>query len=217
MMKNRLRLLLWLLVIASVSITILLLTNTFALFEDNANAVVNETIGKWVIKLSNNIISDGLSEELEIDNFVYSSNEHVASGYIAPGGNAYFDLVFDATLCDVAVKYDIEFKVDEIDYEDNISISVDELSEGSTIKTAENTYSGVISLDSIRNGQTITLRISLEWDDLEAYDEADTALGEVAGNALRVPINVHAVQYLGETIEPYVPPVDPEVEPEVEP
>jgi len=212
-MNKRIKILLWSLVIISVLTTAILLTNTFALFENNASGIVNETIGKWVIKLSNNIISNGLDEELDVNNFVYESNEHISSGYIAPGTSAYFDLVFDATECDVAVKYDIEFKVDEIDYEDNISISVNALDSSSTIRTDVNTYSGVVSLASIRNNQTVTIRVSLAWNDSIDYDESDTELGMIKNNALRVPINVHAVQYLGETITPYVPPVEPENEP----
>lgn len=213
-MKNRVRIFLWFLVAISLVTTFIILTGTYALFENSAEAVANESIGRWVIYLSNNLITNGLSEELNINNFNYSSNEHVNNGYIAPGGSAYFDLVFDATSCDVAVKYDIEFLTDQIDYSDNIGISVSEVGTNSTIKTAENTYSGVISLDSIQNHETVTLRITLNWTDDEDYDEDDTALGMIANNALRVPINVHAVQYLGETIVPYVPPsVEPE-EPE---
>lgn len=202
-MKNRIRIILWVLVIALAAITYILFKDTFALFEDNAYGIVNNDIGKWVIKLSNEVISSGLSEEVNVDNFVYESVETVKEGFIAPGTSAYFDLVFDATDCDVAVKYDIEFKVDEIDYEDNIRVSVQELNSGSTIKTAENTYSGIISLESIENKELVTLRINVEWDDIEDYNESDTELGIVADNKLRIPVNVHAVQYLGETIIPY--------------
>ncbi len=213
-MKNRVRIFLWFLVAVSLTMTCIILTGTYALFENNAEGVVNENIGKWVIYLSNNLITNGLEEELDIDSFVYNSNAHVNSGHIAPGGSAYFDLVFDATACDVAVKYDIEFLTDEIDYSDNIGISVAEVGSNATIKTAENTYSGVISLASINNHDTVTLRITLTWTDDEDYDEDDTALGTVENNALRVPINVHAVQYLGETIVPYVPPEEEPEEPE---
>ncbi len=207
MMKMRMsktKLYLWICAIALSITTFFVFKDTLALFEDNAYGIANNDIGRWVIKLSNQTITSGVSEEVQINNFVYETVSTVTPGNIAPGTSAYFDLVFDATDCDVAVKYDIEFKVDEIDYEDNISISVEALDSGSTIRTAENTYSGIISLSEIENDDVITIRVTLDWDDIAQYNESDTALGEVDGNHLVIPINVHAIQYLGETLVPYV-------------
>ncbi len=53
-------------------ITILVATNTYALFETNANADANFTVGKWVIKLNNRDIS--LDKILTLDNFVYTNS-----------------------------------------------------------------------------------------------------------------------------------------------
>ena len=192
--------------------TYLVFNNTFALFESNASGVVNSQIGRWIIKISDVTITNELSEDIEINSFVYASNPRVASGVIAPGTSAYFDLVFDATDCDVAVKYDIEFKVDEIEYDDNITIGVQALDANSTIRTDVNTYSGIISLASIRNGDTATIRVSLNWIEDGNHDESDSELGIVPNNHLVVPINVHAVQYLGETLVEYQEP-EPEPEP----
>ena len=205
MKKINVRLILWLLVFGFACLTLYMFSDTFALFENNSRGRADSDIGKWIIKISNELISDGEIEELVVDNFVYDSIEGVESGYIAPGGSAYFDLVFDATECDVAVKYDVSFNFDSINYSDNISINVNELGESQTIKTAENTYSGIIDLNSINSGQTVTLRVSITWDDLEEYNESDTILGTTENSKLAVPITVRAVQYLGETITPYVP------------
>ena len=205
-MKNRIRLILWICFIILAFSTFLIFGRTYALFENNATARAESDIGKWIIRLSNQLISDGLTEELVIDSFVYAPQQGVASGYIAPGGSAYFDLVFDATECDVAVKYDVSFNFDSIDYSENISIEVEELGDSQTITTAANTYSGVIDLDSINDEEVITLRVSITWEDLPAYDESDTELGTTEDSKLAVPITVRAVQYLGETIVPYVEP-----------
>lgn len=214
MIKNRLRLILWLVVIVFITITFLVFRNTYALFETNAHGIVNNAIGRWVIKLSNNIISSGVNEELNIDNFIYENNSTVETGYIAPGTSAYFDLVFDATLCDVAVKYDINFRIDEIDYSDNIRFRIEELNGGESIRTAENTYSGVISLEKIASHTLVTIRVNLDWVDDGEHDSEDTELGIVSGNQLSVPISVRAVQYLGEEIVEYQ---EPEPEPDPEP
>lgn len=212
------KIILYVIVIILLITTAYVFNDTYALFENDASGVVNSTIGRWIIKLSNQTITSGLEEEIVINNFVYSSSSSVASGVIAPGGHGYFDLIFDATDCDVAVKYDIEFRVDEITYEDNISINVQAIDSGATVRTDVNTYSGIISLASISNDDVATIRVNLNWDDDGNHDDTDTALGIVEGNHLEIPITVHAVQYLGETLTPYVEPTpEPEPEPTPEP
>lgn len=209
-MKKQVKLVLWVLVIVFLCFTFMMFADTLALFEDNASGYADMDVGKWIIKISDVTISDGETQNIVVDSFTYEENEHVESGYIAPGTSAYFDLVFDATECDVAVKYDIAFNFDDIDYSDNISIEVSG-TEGNNgvIQTAENTYSGVIDLESIEEGELVTLQVEITWENLQAYDESDTALGIVPDNKLRVPITVNAVQYLGETITPYTPPEEP--------
>ena len=210
-MKKQVKIVLWALVFVFLCFTFMMFADTLALFESNASGEADMDIGKWVIKVSDVSITDGESQSIVVDSFVYEENEHVESGYIAPGTSAYFDLIFDATECDVAVKYDIAFNFESIDYSDNISISVSGAENNSNvIRTAENTYSGVIDLESIENNELVTLQVEITWDNLEAYDESDTALGIEHGNKLRVPITVNAVQYLGETIVPYDPTAEPE-------
>ena len=204
MKKNRIKIILYLLVIIFIIISFYVFRDTLALFEDEGFGVVNNDIGAWVIKLSNQVITGTNIDNIVIDSFVYDSNPHVESGYIAPGGSAYFDLVFDATECDVAVRYDITFKYEEMEYAENISVTVEEVGTNNIVKTDVNTYSGVISLASINNEDLVTLRVHIYWDDLEDYDESDTEIGSLVNSKLRVPIGVSANQYLGETITPYV-------------
>ncbi len=204
MKNNKLRIILWLIVIILILITYTIFSKTLALFESNATGEANNDIGKWIIKINNNLISSGQTEDIVINNFVYDTVSTVESGYIAPGSSAYFDLVFDATDCDVAVRYDITFNFDSMSYSDNISMSVEELGSNDTVLTDESTYSGIIDLSSIESGTLVTIRVHVTWNDIEDYDEDDTALGTEYGSKLTVPISVHAEQYLGETLVPYV-------------
>lgn len=204
MKNNRFRIILWLIVLISLLITYTIFSKTLALFENNASGEVDNDIGKWVIKINNNVISNEETQDIVIDSFVYDASSTVESGYIAPGGSAYFDLVFDATECDVAVRYDITFNFSSMSYSDNISISVEELGSNDTVLTAEDTYSGVISLSSIESDTLVTIRVHVTWNDIASYDEDDTELGTQYGSKLTVPISVHAEQYLGETLVPYV-------------
>jgi hypothetical protein len=197
--KNKTRIILYSLVLVLTLITIRV---SFALFENNASAVVNPNIGRWIITLNNELISSGYTQDIVIDDFIYEENEYVESGVIAPGGSAYVDLVLDATECDVAVRYDITFNLEDTNYEDNISFSINDTYDA-TIRTDENTYSGVISLDSIEDGETITLRVNVDWNDSQEYDESDTSLGLVEDQTISVPINIRLNQYFGEELIEY--------------
>ena len=210
-MRKRIKLVLWLLVIIFVFITVFVFRGTLALFEDNAFGLADMPIGRWIIKLSNQTITSGVTEDIVIDTFQYTQNQHVSPGVIAPGGSAYFDLVFDATDCDVAVKYDLTLKFDEMDYADNISFTVTN-SDSNVVRTGVNTYSGIISLQKIIDEETDSIRVTITWNDDRTHDADDTELGVVEDNKLTIPINVHAIQYLGETLVPYVEP-EPEPEP----
>ena len=90
---------------------------------------------------------------------------------------------------------------------DKISIvSVEEIESGNTLtRTAETTYTGLISLSDIKAGKTNKIKVRLSWENDENNNQMDTTLGKLKGYTVNIPINVTATQYLGETIEEYVP------------
>lgn len=178
----------WLACIVSVLITLLVLTDSYALFETNATASSELTIGKWVIKVNNNDIS--LSETLTLNNFVYSTNSHTADGYFAPGRSAEFQIVIDTSLSEVSVEYELEIDDSPLDDYPNIYFSVEDVDAGTT--TTTNSYNGVMLLSA--NNRTKTLKIHLNWDNVAQYDETDTSL---IGEDLEFVINADFKQYLG--------------------
>ena len=206
---NRFKVIIWLVVLILILITYFVFSKTLALFENDATGTVDNDIGKWVVKINNQLISSGQTQNITIDSFIYDQVSTVQSGYIAPGSSAYFILVFDATGCDVAVRYDIAFDFASMLYADNISVTVEEVGTNNTVLTGPSTYSGVISLASILANTRVQLKVNVTWNDIAAHDEDDTELGIQKNSKLTVPIIVHAEQYLGETLVPYVPPVDP--------
>lgn len=200
--KNKIKIILYLLVIVSLGLTFYIISDTYALFERNADGSANLDIANWVIKLNNIDISSGETISFTLDNFRFATNSHVANGYIAPGRDGYIDIILDPAGTEVSVRYDITLALDG-DYEENLTYNV-ESNDGITIRTGENTYSGVIDFSSIEDGDTATLRINLEWVDDLLYDESDTELGLVRNNSIRIPASITVVQYLGETLAEYV-------------
>ena len=201
MKRINVKLFLWLLVIIFLSITLIVFSDTLALFESNANGLVNSDTGRWIIKVNNETITEEDVETIVIDDFVYTASSHTAPGVIAPGGSAYFDLVIDATECDVAVKYTLTLNSTTTGYADNIEFSVDGMDEAGIVQTGEFDFTGVIELDDILEGNTKSIRVNVVWNNDEQFNEQDSAIGIVENNKLTFPIGFTAIQYLGEDIE----------------
>ena len=179
------------------------ISTTYAVFETNTNGTANLSVGSWVIKLNSVDISSGQTINFSVNNFNYSNNSHVANGVIAPGRTGYFDLLLDPDGTDVSIRYDITLDLEE-DYGENVTYYVS-TNIGTAIQTDESTYSGVIDLSDIDNGDVARLRIVVEWVNNTTYNESDTNLGLTPNNNISIPAQIVVSQYLGETIVPYTP------------
>ena len=58
------------------------------------------------------------------------------------------------------------------------------------IKTAENTYTGVIPLEKINKDYLDAIEISFSWENVEENNEEDTKIGTVYASNLSIPITV---------------------------
>ena len=170
------------------SITILQLTGTYALFETNAHGESNLEVGKWVIEVNGEDILE--TQEITLSDFTYSQSAHTEDDYFAPGRTATFDLVIDASESDVSVAYELDIDDSILDDHPNISFSITNTATNQVI--TGNTYSGVILLGDV--SRELTLTIALNWSNQLAYDEADTSL---IGEELAFTISAHFEQYTG--------------------
>ena len=71
------------------------------------------------------------------------------------------------------------------------------------LKTEENTYTGIITLEEIKQGIQNAIEVAIEWKDDETNNEEDINMGIQAEYKLAIPITVHVSQYLGEEIVAY--------------
>ena len=200
-MKINLKTMLYIGVLILLIASIYLIKETYAVFETTGTGTADFSIGSWVINLNSIDISSGQTVSFSINSFTYSDSSHTANGVIAPGRSGYFDLILDPDGTDVAVRYDITLDMEQ-EYADNITYYVT-TTDGTTIRTGENTYSGIIDLNSIDNGDVATLRITVEWIDNGSYDETDTLLGLANNPSISIPAEISVIQYLGETLEEY--------------
>lgn len=190
-------------------VTVYQINSTYAKYFTEAEGIVEETIGAWIVKINGTNIATGTDlQSFTINDLTYNSNDYVLAGKIAPGLLGYFDIEIDATEASVAVRYDVTIDFSSLSLSDSIKFTklvrvVDgaESEEGIT-KTAESTYTGVVSLADIEAGKTNTIRVYLGWEDdgTGANDEEDSVLGTNKDAQVSIPVTVKASQYLGETI-----------------
>lgn len=195
-------------------ITLYQINSAYAKYSTEAEGIVEETIGAWIVKVNDtNIATEADVQNFTIDALTYNSNDYVLEGKIAPGLLGYFDIIIDATEASVAVRYDVTIDFSKLNLSDSIKFTklvtvVDgvESEEGIT-QTEESTYTGVVTLDDISAGKTNTLRVYLSWEDdgTGVNDEADSVLGTTKDIQVSIPVQVKASQYLGEEILEYQP------------
>lgn len=195
-------------------ITLYQINSAYAKYSTEAEGIVKETIGTWIVKVNNtNIATEADVQNFTIDALTYNSNDYVLEGKIAPGLLGYFDITIDATEASVAVRYDVTIDFSKLNISDSIKFTklvtvVDGVeSEEGIIQTDESTYTGVVSLEDISAGKTNTLRVYLSWEDdgTGINDEEDSMLGTNKDIQVSIPVQVKASQYLGEEILEYNP------------
>lgn len=189
--------------------TILKIGDTYAKYYASANTMaLSKEVGKWVIKLNQmDIYSEtGESVEFQVDQFSNFSNANATPNKISPSSTGYTDIEIDPTGTDVAVRYDIEL---ELTGTSNLAIEARlEMASGTNtlVKTGESTYSGIISLADVQAGNPANVRCYITWNNDEAKNQEDTAIGIAVGNNISLSAKVTATQYLGEELTEYVAP-----------
>jgi len=203
-MKNKnLVKILFLLITCIVILLIYKIIDIYALFHSEMDGKVELKNGIWNITINGENITTGDNTEFVIEQIDTTQNDYVKPGKLAPGLSGSFELVINPEDTNVSVRYDITLTQEELGAS-NLSIkSIQEVEKGyELIKTAENTYTGIIPLEDITNGVVHKIKMEVEWLDDSLNNESDTDLGKNPTHQLQIPITVHAIQYLGEEIVP---------------
>lgn len=188
---------------------VVILRSTYSKYTNTASAVINEDIGKWVIKLNETDITNETITEFEMNKVYWNwdSSPHVKYPKVAPGMEGYFDLVIDPTDTDTSLKYTIE--IDDVNVsipEVNIKITAIEELNGKDITLTPNP-DGPEVVERIKKLAEIqsqdeserldTIRIHVKWENNEANNQTDSEIGKIADNVVSIPIKVNVIQYTG--------------------
>lgn len=179
--------------------------NIYALFQSEMKGNVELDNGVWNIIINGDKITTGVDSEFVIDRIDTTQNNYVKPGKLAPGLSGSFEIGINPENTNVSVRYDVTLNQEELGGSNLTIKSIKEVETGyQLIKTAENTYTGIIPLQDINNGVTHKIKMEVEWLDDGLNNESDTIVGKNETHQLQIPIIVHAIQYLGEEITPII-------------
>lgn len=106
------------------------------------------------------------------------------------------------TETEVSIRYDITFDFTELNECFEID-SIIETTSGNLIQTDAYTYSNVISVADILDGEINNIRVTVNWNNNEDYNDIDSMLGRDINSKISIPVSVKVSQYLGEELEEY--------------
>ena len=205
-MKKNKNIIIFLILLSMCVIAILVykIISIYAVFHSNVGAKAEFRNGAWNIDVNGKKITTGVQTDFTIDQITVAEDQHTMPGKISPGLSGNFKIVINPKDTNVSIRYDITLNQDELK-SSNVKISsVEEKNNGAKlIKTAENEYTGIITLQDIQKNVIHEIEMNVEWLDDEQNNESDTLLGTNKDKRqFEIPVTFHATQYLGEEIIP---------------
>ena len=171
---------------------------TYTSYESSVDAEVNSKVAGINVSINGqNIVKKNL-DSVKLDNITLTST-HTREGKISPGSTGTFAITLDPTGSEVAFRYDFELIDKSTDNSKLLTFDGFTSDNGNLIKTASNTYTGIITLDDINSNKVINITGSFTFndDDIPAITEDNGNLDDF------FEIKFHAIQYNGEEIIPY--------------
>ena len=187
-----------------IAILVYKIISIYAVFHSNVGAKAEFRNGTWNIDVNGKKITTGVQTDFTIDQITVAEDQHTMPGKISPGLSGNFKIVINPKDTNVSIRYDITLNQEELK-SSNVKISsVEEKNNGAKlIKTAENEYTGIITLQDIQKNIIHEIEMNVEWLYDEQNNESDTLLGTNKDKRqFEIPVTFHATQYLGEEIIP---------------
>ena len=173
----------------SILLCFLTMQETYAKYSTSNNATSNMSIARWKILVNNFDIRNDISTSTVIQP-VFSGNNNIRDGYIAPTANGYFDVLIDASETDVSFNYQISLNQNTDNEVLDLVITGYSINNGVTQTYTDNITGSVNKNDE---SKTIQIRVFVTWNDgngaLMNNEEDTNTTGEDATAKLDVNLN----------------------------
>lgn len=171
-------------IIASLSLicSILTIKETYSKYITSAEGDANLSIASWKIKINDQSILSNTSITNTITP-VFTGNENVSDGYIAPKSEGYFDIVIDTTDVDVSYEYILNTSVSEKSAVKDLIVTGYSIDNNPKVEINNNNSTIKNTVLKSSDISIINLRIYIAWDDsLNAtMNNADDTLASLSG------------------------------------
>lgn len=201
MKKGKKRSLIFATLLFAVILTANGVSGTYARYITEYEGTGKAEVAAWAVKITDG--TDELTEDFELV-LDEENNTDVVVGKIAPGASVYKDVVVELEGTEVTTEIlaTLGENIEGVEGDDSrFHLNVSEV-EGSTV-TPLTATSGVYTIKkelgagrtAFTSDDTVTLRVELVWDNVEASNEDDTTMGEAAGNII-ADLTLTARQYI---------------------
>lgn len=202
MKKNKnLTKILVLIIICIILLIVYKIIHIYAVFQSDVSGDARFTNGAWHILVNETEISTAQEKSFTIDQINLENSQNVKEGKLAPGTTGNFKIAIDPQNTNVSIRYDISLNSQGLTNK-NIKIRniTKENSDEGLINTGDGIYTGIITLEEIRNNKIDNIKVEIEWLNSEDNNNEDTELGSIYDSTFSIPITIKFTQYLGENI-----------------
>ncbi len=177
----------------SILLCILTMQETYAKYSTSNNATSNMSIARWRILVNDFDVRNDLTTQTVIQP-VFSGNNNISDGYIAPTANGYFDIIIDANETDVSFDYQISLNQNANNEVVDLIVTGYSIDNGQTTLYTNNITGSINKSD---NNKTKQVRVFVTWNDgngslMDNEDDTNTT-GENA--TAKLDVNLHFIQH----------------------
>lgn len=172
---------------------------TYTAYETETNGKITPGIAKWNISVDGFKVTSSDVQTIGLSNITWNSSNAV-NGKAVPGSTGTAKAIIDPMDTDVAIKYTFEIIDKSVDDTKFLKVTNINDNGNNLIRVGENVYTGIFSLDDIKNKVKKELVLDVEWP---LGEDVDPTSEEVNSSVNFLVINFTVEQYKGEVIVPY--------------
>ena len=173
--------------------------SSYSSYESSIDGNVDSKVSGIKLNINGQDVILNSENGVLLDNIILNSSAHTRPGTISPGADGNISFTLDPSGSGVAILYDFTIIDKQSDKNKLLTCTGFKSSNGNLIRTGENTYTGLITLDDINKNKVIDLSLGFIFDD----EEVEGITSDDAPLENFISISFHAVQYNGEEIVPY--------------
>lgn len=172
---------------------------TYTAYETLTNGKITPNMAKWNISVDGFKVTSSDVQTIGLSNITWNSSNAV-NGKAVPGSTGTAKAIIDPMDTDVAIKYTFEIIDKSVDDTKFLKVTNINDNGNNLIRVGENVYTGIFSLDDIKNKVKKELVLDVEWP---LGEDVDPTSEEVNSSVNFLVINFTVEQYKGEAIVPY--------------